>query len=175
MKPSNLKIYARSAALTIEPQMNAAGDTATIGIDAARKIQRCKNYDWQNKITVQVAGGELPTVLSVLLGYKVDCEFKYHGRLKNKCYAVRLQEQGDLIMLSSAESGSIAVPVTPSDLFVLSTLVLLTLQQNLVNLSDYSLLEILKLSYTTAEQSIGSAGCETDFIGGEVRSCRAGV
>lgn len=153
MKSNNLKIYAKSAALTIEPQINAAGDTATIGIEAARKIQGCNSYDWQNKVTVQVTGRELPTLLSVLMGYKEDCEFKYHGRLKNKSYAVRSQAQGVLVTVSSAESGSIAVPIAPSDLFALSAMVLLKLQQNFVNLSDYSLLEILQQSYDPARQS----------------------
>ena len=147
MPNNNLKIYARSAALTIEPQMNAAGDVATVGLEAARKQASGNTYDWDNKMVVQVTAHELPAVLAVLMGYKNACEFRYHGPGRNKSYAIRSQSEGVVITLSTAGAIAINVPVEPADLFLLTTLVVKRLQLNQNALSTDSLLEILKRSY----------------------------
>jgi len=147
MQNSNLKIYARRAALTIEPQLNATGDVATIGIEAARKKDGGNTYDWAHKIAVQVTARELPTVLAVLLGYQDACEFKYHGPGKNKSYTLRQQASGVVVVVSAGQSGAIAVPVEPADVFRLSSLVAQRIQLNQPALSTDALLELLKRSY----------------------------
>lgn len=147
MPNTNLKIYARSSALTIEPQVNAAGDVATVGFEAARKNTMGKTYDWANKIAVQLTARELPTVLAVLMGYKNDCEFRFHGHNRNKSYSLRSHPVGVGVTLSAAQSGSITVPIEPADLFALSTLIVQRMQLNHKTLSTDSLLDILKRSY----------------------------
>ena len=128
--------------------MNAAGDVATIGLEAARKQASGNSYDWDNKMVVQVTARELPTVLAVLMGYKNACEFRYHGPGRNKGYAIRSQNEGVLITLSAAGAIAINVPVEPSDLFSLTTLVVNRLQMNQKMMSIDALLEILRRSYT---------------------------
>ena len=147
MRHQQLKIYAASAALTIETQKNAAETYATLGIEAARRIKGSKTYDWSTKLMIQVTERELPTLLAVLLGYQTCCQFKYHGVDKNKSYTLQSLRLGRLFTLSSAEHGKISVPVNPTDSFSLSCLAMNQLQRNHGGLSSDVLLTLLKQNF----------------------------
>ena len=147
MALNSLKIYARSAALTIEPQSNRSRTFATIGIDAARKHSSGNTYEWANKVTVQVGERELPTVLAVLTGHLPECAFDYHGPARNKSYTLRAQAGGLLVAVSSAETGCISVPVERPDVFRFAALVLAQMQMNMQGLSGEDLLGLLGQCY----------------------------
>lgn len=164
MQNANLKIYGRCAALTIEPQVNATRDLATIGIEAARKKPEGNTYDWGRKMAVQVTARELPTVQAVLMGYKNECEFRYHGLGRNKSYSIRSQQGGVLITLSAAKAGVISVPVEPADLFSLNALVVQRIQLNQPWLSTDSLLALVKRSYAERTISVSQNSEKTNEI-----------
>lgn len=59
--------------------------------------------DWADKWLVHVARSELHAVASVMLGFKQECEFKYHGSAKkNVSYKLKRQENGLWIQIRNA-------------------------------------------------------------------------
>lgn len=142
-----VKVFAAAAALTIEAQQSVSKDAYTVNIEAARKIPDTDHYDWANKLTIQLTRRELPECLSVLAGYRQSCEFGFHGIGRNKRYSLEAQTDGILYKAQSPEHGQFAVPITLSDRFEVSALMMSQLQRNFGGLSSDILLELLKSTF----------------------------
>ncbi len=119
-------VYGGQGALTFEHDTTMSG-IPSIAIDAARS-NGPRQYDWKNKIRVQLTPQELPIVAAIFLGYKKSCEFMNHGPEKNKGFAFERQDEKIYCKLFS--KGSVCgVPILPADIYYVGTLFLGQLQK----------------------------------------------
>jgi hypothetical protein len=115
-------VYARNnAALCFQADVSKNG-FKTIAVDGAKAAG--SNFDWQNKIRIQLTKAEIPAVLAVLAGYSQYCEFKNHGQASNKGFS--MERQGEKVYMKIFEKSKpmIGVPIHPQDLFYVYSLVL---------------------------------------------------
>lgn len=104
----NIHIYGHDSALAIDKEMHRSG-AHTIGIDAAEK--KGNKVFWDRKIRFQATPEELPVIAAVLMGFLPECEFKFHGRERNKSLAVMRRANAILFRVSSGgQSYTVAVP-----------------------------------------------------------------
>lgn len=123
----SIKIFGQKAALTIEEDITQGG-FHTIAIDAA-SMTAPKQYDWTNKIRIQVTRNELPALLSVFLGIISAVEYKNHGPENNKGFA--FEDQGDKIFGKVfSKEGVRALPITPEDSYFMSMIMARQLAKN---------------------------------------------
>ncbi|WP_019584434.1 hypothetical protein [Thioalkalivibrio sp. ALE16] len=108
------KVFGGKGAVSFEEDTRR-DSIATISIQGAKAIE-ARNYDWKNKIAVQLTPNELATVSAVILGVLGECEFKSHGVNKDKGFYLARQDKGFFIKVFSSD-GLVAVPITHEDAF----------------------------------------------------------
>jgi hypothetical protein len=135
-------VYGAKAALCFEPDETRFG-IHTVCIEAA-DASGPKQYDWGNKIRVQLTRDELPVVTAVLFGWLPRCEYKNHGEDNSKGFS--LEDQGDkLFMRVFARGRQVkAVPIPPEDAFYLAQLFLGQMKKNAPGLSGGEILTTLR-------------------------------
>lgn len=135
-------VYCAKAALCFEPDETRFG-IHTVCIEAADATGP-KQYDWGNKIRVQLTRDELPVTMAVLFGWLPRCEYKNHGEDNSKGFS--LEDQGDkLFMRVFARGRQVkAVPIPPEDAFYLAQLFLGQLKKNAPGLSGGEILTTLR-------------------------------
>ena len=60
-------------------------------------VMEGRSVNWQDKWQVHIAKAELHAVASVLLGFRNECEFKFHGSNKNVSYKFE-KGQGSVVI-----------------------------------------------------------------------------
>lgn len=152
---SGRHVYGAKAALCFEADETRFG-IHTVCIEAADATAP-KQYDWGNKIRVQLTRDELPVVTAVLFGWLPRCEYKNHGEDNSKGFS--LEDQGDkLFMRVFARARQVkAVPIPPEDAFYLAQLFLGQMKKNAPGLSGGEILTTLRqvLAARKREQSKG--------------------
>lgn len=135
-------VYGAKAALCFEPDETRFG-IHTVCIEAADATGP-KQYDWGNKIRVQLTRDELPVTTAVFFGWLPRCEYKNHGEDNSKGFS--LEDQGDkLFMRVFARGRQVkAVPIPPEDAFYLAQLFLGQLKKNAPGLSGGEILTTLR-------------------------------
>ncbi len=123
----SVHVYGGKAALCFEADETRDG-VATVALDAAAATGP-QQYDWKNKLRLQLTRQELPTVLAVLCGFAPRAEFKNHGANKDKGFSV--EHQGDKLFwrVFAREGGVRAVPMAPEDAFYTAGLFLRQLRK----------------------------------------------
>lgn len=110
-------MYGQKAALTIEADTNRRG-RATVAIDAA-SARGDGQFDWANKIRVQLTPNELVDFTAVLLGAIDRCAFENRGDTAGK--GLSLDRQGDghqarfFLRVFARGARPCAVPVSAAD------------------------------------------------------------
>ncbi|MEE4377187.1 MAG: hypothetical protein V2J55_06690 [Candidatus Competibacteraceae bacterium] len=122
----SVHVYGQKAALCFEPTLTRS-HVPTLTLDAAL-AQGQRQYDWGNKLRLQLTRQELPMVAAVLLGFRPKCEFTNHGDQNNKGFSIEDQGQHVFIRVFAKDQPVRAVPVTPEDAFRITTLLLRQLQ-----------------------------------------------
>ena len=127
-------IYGSKAALTIEV------DTLRGGSDNTHPMQTlilegalatgARIYDWSHKIAFQFTRHELPLLACALFGMlEHDLELGNHGQDANKF--VTIADQGDKLYVRMRQgTQSVAVPVSPPDVFAWLSLLVQVLHTN---------------------------------------------
>lgn len=135
-------VYGAKAALCFEPDETRFG-IHTVCIEAA-DANAPKQYDWGNKIRLQLTRDELPVTTAVLFGWLPRCEYKNHGEDNSKGFS--LEDQGDkLFMRVFARGRQVkAVPIPPEDAFYLAQLFLGQMKKNAPGLSGGEILMTLR-------------------------------
>lgn len=152
MSEGRVKCYGRECALTVEGVTAADGITRTVNIDAARRLD-AKRYDWNDKLVVQVTGGELADVLATALGLRRRVEFLHHGPRRDKGYRVEHAEGGCAIDVFSAERGLRRVGLAPAERLALAALLFRQFQRNHGGVPGDALLRMLELCYQVPDGS----------------------
>ncbi|MBI2770488.1 MAG: hypothetical protein HYX47_12755 [Burkholderiales bacterium] len=143
LPPRKVKVYGKTAALTIEQIQVRESTAMTVIIEAAEKLAGEDSYDWRNKIPFQVTLRELPEFFALLMGWIDAATFKFHGQNNNKHLAAEHQAHA-LYLTVSLGSRKIGVPIVDADRYALSTLVLSTMTLNEPNLQATAVLEIAR-------------------------------
>lgn len=136
-----VKVFGGKAALTIEADDTRRGED-TIRLEGAKAI-RPKQYNWGEKIAIQMTTAELPIVAQVFLGLRESCEFKNHGEASDKGFSVARQEKGLFVRVFSSK-GVCAVPVGAPDAYYFGSLVLAQLKKNSFGLEGAELLAMIR-------------------------------
>lgn len=117
----SVHVYGGKAALCFEADMTK-GKVPTIALDAAMSTGP-RQYDWGNKIRLQMTRAELPVVTAVLIGALPACEFKNHGHDNSKGFSMERQNGGKVfIKVFAKDQGVRAIPVMPADVFYVASL-----------------------------------------------------
>ena len=139
-------VYGSKAAMYLALDETRAG-IHTLRLEGAM-ARGVRDYDWQNKISIQLTQQELPHVAAVLFGWVQGCEYKNHGPAKNKGFKLTLQEKrnetGLFVNISEANKPLCAIPVSAVDLFYLRNLAMEQIAKQSPTLDSQSLLSSLK-------------------------------
>lgn len=146
-------VYGGKAALCFESDMTK-NEFPTVAMDAAISTS-ARQYDWGNKVRIQMTKAELPAVLAVLLGSSPSCEFKSHGPQKDKGFSMERQGAKVFIKVFAKDQGVKAVPVEASDVFYITTLFIRQLQKSMPWMDSNAIVQMLGTSQVAAIPSSG--------------------
>jgi len=141
-RPRSVHVYGGKGALCFEEDETKNG-FHTIAIDAATSTGP-KQYDWANKIRIQLTREELPVLLAVMLGVLPQCEYKNHGTQNNKGFSVQDQGNQYFVRVFSPE-GVRAVPMTPEDAFRVTAMLIKQMRKNYEGLETGDILTLVRV------------------------------
>lgn len=143
-------VYGGKAALCFEADTTRAGGY-TVSIDAARAVQP-RQYDWKDKVRVQLTQDELPVAAAVFLGVLSSCEYGLHGPNQDKGFSIERQSAGKVFCkVSAREQGTRAVPIDGPDVFRVNTLLMRQLKQNHPWLEASEIMALIRASIKDME------------------------
>jgi len=150
-------VYGKSAALCFtedETQVSNARPipTPTVRLDAAMAV-RDREYDWSEKISVQLTKTELPMVTAVFLGLIPSFEGKNHGPQKTKGFSVNHQGQNLYIEVFNKDQKKRAVRVGPEDAFYVSQILIRQLRAGAPWLNNHDIMTLLHAVIAKMKQS----------------------
>lgn len=136
------RIYGGKAAACFSADSTRAG-SATIRIEAAESNSQ-RQYDWGNKIAIQLSAREMPLVLAALLQWLPSFEGKGHGQANEKWF--KLENQPGKVYLSVNARGKTTrgIPIPAGDAYSLCTLLMRQMLKNDPFLSSEALLTIVR-------------------------------
>ncbi|WP_460428203.1 hypothetical protein [Azotobacter armeniacus] len=147
---ASVHVYGGRFALCFEADTTRQG-FPTVALDATN-ADGPMQYDWSQKIRLQLTRAEMPVVTAVLLGVLPGCEFKNHGQDKDKGFSMERQKEGRVyVKVFAREQGVKGVPIIPADLFFVSALFIRQLQKACPWMNATSLVELIKLTQTMPE------------------------
>ena len=113
-----MHIYGGRGALAFEPCKSRAGKLA-LSVDAAVSTG-VRQYNWQQKIVVQLTEKEMLLLYAVLRGYLTHFEATAHGEANDKSF--RIENQGHKFFVKVSQKGRpmVALPVEPPDAAMLT-------------------------------------------------------
>lgn len=113
-----MHIYGGRGALAFEPCKSRAGRLA-LSVDAAVSTG-VRQYNWRQKIVVQLTEKEMLLLYAVLRGYLTHFEATAHGEANDKSF--RIENQGHKFFVKVAQKGRpmVALPVEPPDAAMLT-------------------------------------------------------
>lgn len=109
-------IYGQNAALCVSEAKTRSTNEHTVQIDGAGSLGTgIRNFDWPNKIVVQLTPQECLLMLAVLRNQLPSVEFKGHGRSHDKAFHIENQGSRYFVKLLQKQRAAVAVPVQPVD------------------------------------------------------------
>lgn len=108
-----IHIYGGKGALAIEPCMSRSGNLA-LTVDAA---QACgvRQYDWRNKIIIQLTEKEMLLLFAVLRGFLSRFEATAHGQANDKSFSIENQQSKFYVKVVQKGRPMVTLPVEPGD------------------------------------------------------------
>ncbi|AYV11553.1 MULTISPECIES: hypothetical protein [Shewanella] len=146
----SLKCHGTKGAIELKPSITRKGQWHTVMLEGALAIPGSnRQFDWRNKLAVQITKSEICSVAAVLLGLRTSFEGNNHGPQKNKGMKITWQENrgkaGVFVNLMEGGKPAIAVPITGYDSVMLAHMVCSQYVLNFPGLSVASFIETLKL------------------------------
>jgi hypothetical protein len=131
-------VYGKSSALEFSGKRARNEWFETVFIDAAKVIPNSRNINWKAKITVQLIEAELLIVAAVFCSHLDNCHFANHGSNKDKGFEILRNPKTEnrencpfLVKVFQKDRDLHVVPMTRSDTFYVSQILLTQLQKNL--------------------------------------------
>lgn len=142
-KVDQVKVFGAKAALCFESDQTRYG-YHTVAIEAASAKQGpSREYDWSNKVRIQITKQELPMVAAVFLGMIPQVEYRNHGPQNNKGFFLH-DQGGNLFARVFGAEGTKAIQISPEDAFEVSNLLLAQVIKNRPGLSSVDLMVSLR-------------------------------
>ena len=82
-----MHVYRSTSALTIE--WGSASRTPALFVQAARRTDRQKEFDWEHRIGIALSAAESYELLQVCLGRAAQAKLQFHGPNRNKSLEIR--------------------------------------------------------------------------------------
>lgn len=113
----SFKIFGGSAALCISEARTRTGNQYTINIEGALLLSGAgrKEFDWRNKIVVQLTVQEAYLVLALFENLIPSVKFDGHGRTHDKSLQIESQESHYFVRIIQRHRAAVAVPVRAVD------------------------------------------------------------
>lgn len=102
------RAFSTNAAVCFE-EVTSQGGFKTVNIEIAARKSTDKNFNWNDKMTVQLSKQELPEISAVFLGIKKSCSF-----LRDGC-GISVENQGKVFFISATRQKRIGIPVSKGD------------------------------------------------------------
>lgn len=119
-KPLGFHVYGSGGALKFEHGVSEQG-APVLTVDGSNKVG--SDYDWGNKIILQLSDREVPALLCCVLGLSLEFEARNHGAQRNKSIHLVNQSTHQRIYVKlSRPEYSVKVPMTPDAVFKLGAL-----------------------------------------------------
>lgn len=149
-------IYGGKAAACFSADFTRS-NLATVRIEAAETSGQ-RNYNWKDKVAIQLSSRELPMVLATLMQWLPKFEGKGHGTNNEKWFT--LENQAGKLFLSVNCKGKAArgVPIMPGDAYSLCTLIMRQMLKNDPFLSSEILLKIVYKQAEMQMKAVPTAG-----------------
>ena len=125
-------IYGGKNAICFNADEKRNGGDKTVRIEAAIALKE-RQYDWKDKISIQLSHQEMMGVFSVLMGWIPIYEGKGHGPQNEKSFSIKTQDQGAYkfyISVNCKDKQSRSVPVMAFDGARLATFILGQMMKN---------------------------------------------
>ncbi|MBW8191312.1 hypothetical protein K0504_09710 [Neiella marina] len=132
----SLKVHGAKTALELKPDITRK-DFHTVRIEAAhKKNDGTKQFDWDNKIVLQITKSELPVFCQVFLGLLNQLEFKGHN-VGDVLKSMKAAHQPGKVFVNLQETGKqlIAIPVSLPEAVMFGHVALVQYCQNFPGLS----------------------------------------
>lgn len=120
-------VYGGSGALYLSLDTTKNGAN-TIAIDGTKGAN--KQFNWKEKVRMQITRGDLPSVAAVFFGLVLECELSNYGADNTKRLTLKNQGKNFFLNMSAKGSAQIAVPIMASDVFEIRALFLRQLLAN---------------------------------------------
>jgi len=120
----SFKIFGGSAALCVTEARTRAGNQCTVQIEGALLLAGGgrREYDWRNKIVIQLAVQEAYLVLALFENRIPAVRFDGHGRAHDKSLHIEFQESHYFVRVLQRSRAPVAVPVRAVDAIALVSL-----------------------------------------------------
>ena len=141
--PRQVKVFAKSGALTVEHAPLRDGGGTTVIVEAAKRVSGSDAYEWGSKIIFQLTLRELPQFFALLMGWIDVTQFRFHGPNNDKGLEAEHQDHG-LYLVVTQGPRKVGVPVVDADRYALATLVLAAMVLNEPQLNAAAVLEIAR-------------------------------
>lgn len=147
-------VYGSKAALCWQVDETRRG-ISTLRLEAAKSIGE-RQYDWKNKIAIQLTREELPHVAAVLMGLLSATKGSNHGQGDQAGKGFEIQHQGSnvFVRVFGANKGACAVPVSAADTFEISGLIMRQLLKDRPWLNGSDVLMLLKATVARMGQGL---------------------
>lgn len=123
-------VYASKGALCFSEAQTRKQNRHTINIEGALVLGSSTQYDWKNKLIVQLTPEELFLVLAVLNGRLDKIQFSGHGVSHDKLIEIHRQETSYFFRLVQKGRSPVSVPVLPTQALNLTSLLFQQIQRN---------------------------------------------
>lgn len=129
----SFKIFGSSAALCVSEARTRAGNQCTIQIEGALALGGGggrKEFDWQNKIIVQLTVQEAYSALALFENLIPSVKFDGHGRAHDKSLHIDFQDSHYFVRVIQRGRTAVALPVCAVDAIQIVTLLYKQLLRN---------------------------------------------
>lgn len=113
----SFKIYGGAAALCVSEARTRAGNQCTIQVEGALGMGSGgrREFDWQNKIIVQLTVQETYLALALFENKLKSIRFDGHGDRHDKSLHIEFQERHYFVRMTQRGKTAVAIPVSPVD------------------------------------------------------------
>lgn len=146
----SLKCHGKKAAIELKPSLTRSSEWETVMLEAAISVGP-KQFNWADKISIQITKTELPHVISTFLGIKQAFEGKSHGVNANKGFSLAWQSRSDnspmILFVCVTEGGkpAMAVPVAGFDAMMLGHMACVQYIRNFPGLTTDACIKSLEI------------------------------
>lgn len=113
----SFKIFGTAAALCVSEARTRAGNQCTIQVEGALALGGAgrREFDWQNKIIVQLTVQESYLALALFENKLKSVRFDGHGNRHDKSLHIEFQDRHYFVRMTQRGKAAVAVPVSPVD------------------------------------------------------------